>query len=744
MKNSAGCTFLVLLFFFLTSTRIAAQWAQTNGPYGGTINCLASNNQIMFAGTRGGLFKSDNNGVSWSACTLDQVNNLNVKPAIMISGVQIIGKNVIVSSNAGFFISRDYGSSWNRIESFPLFNHIPDFFIIKKNFLMYSCKNYNYIFRTDDSLTSFNQIGYFGTLIDTFCHSFEIIGDKIFAGGDFGVLMSSDSGKTWVKCNDGLNGNIVSLISKDNLLFAGTDNGYVFKSTNMGGSWKILNFGLKCSRINCLALNDNKIYAGTNGDGIFISSDDGTNWHSLKPGLENPYINTLTFTGNVPIAGTSGSGVFSYNLKWNSINQGLSATEITSFVELDGNIFVSEKGGGIYVTADGGINWSSVNSGLTCTDVRALAVKGNKLFAGTYGGGIYVSENKGETWNSCNTGIYQKYISALTVNGNNIFAGTCFPPSAPSIIGTNEASWADSGIVFFSSDEGYGWEALFSKGFTIRSLATLNQQIFAAGLFRTYVSKGDFSTWLWLGQDDSLSDGRHQIWEWANHIKSFGISENNIFAGTTQSGIYFSSDMGMTWTIKNKFKGIKWSAPGYNACSFAIRNSDVFVSLIDESSGIKTSRWIYKFDSSDSTWIPADTISSHFFLFGEPAAISLFIQDEYLYAGTNGFGVWKLNIAGLSNIKNKGIVSNNYDLSQNYPNPFNPVTTISYSIPKSAFVTLKIYDILGKEVSVLVNEEKPAGSYNIVFNANALSSGVYFYRLQAGSYSETKKLSLIK
>jgi len=98
-----------------------------------------------------------------------------------------------------------------------------------------------------------------------------------------------------------------------------------------------------------------------------------------------------------------------------------------------------------------------------------------------------------------------------------------------------------------------------------------------------------------------------------------------------------------------------------------------------------------------------------------------------------------------------------FSLSQNYPNPFNPVTTIKYTIPtppasspfrkgrnEVAFVTLKVYDILGSEIATLVNQEQNAGSYEVDFNASHLASGIYFYRLQAGSFIGTKKMILLK
>ncbi len=87
---------------------------------------------------------------------------------------------------------------------------------------------------------------------------------------------------------------------------------------------------------------------------------------------------------------------------------------------------------------------------------------------------------------------------------------------------------------------------------------------------------------------------------------------------------------------------------------------------------------------------------------------------------------------------------NEFELQQNFPNPFNPSTTIKYSIPTSNFVTIKVYDVLGNEVAALVNEEKPAGTYEVNFNASQLSSGIYFYKLQAGSFVETKKMILLR
>lgn len=86
----------------------------------------------------------------------------------------------------------------------------------------------------------------------------------------------------------------------------------------------------------------------------------------------------------------------------------------------------------------------------------------------------------------------------------------------------------------------------------------------------------------------------------------------------------------------------------------------------------------------------------------------------------------------------------NYSLSQNYPNPFNPSTEVSYSVAENAFVSLKVYDVLGNEIAELVNEVKESGNYSVSFNASSLSSGIYFYTLKANGYSLTKKMLLAK
>jgi PKD repeat protein len=103
-----------------------------------------------------------------------------------------------------------------------------------------------------------------------------------------------------------------------------------------------------------------------------------------------------------------------------------------------------------------------------------------------------------------------------------------------------------------------------------------------------------------------------------------------------------------------------------------------------------------------------------------------------------------VHVSAMIGIGNNEITVNDYKLEQNYPNPFNPTTNIKYQIAKNDFVSLKVYDIMGREVATLVNGKMNAGNYKTTFNGEHLTSGVYYYQLSSGDFRETKKLLLIK
>jgi len=135
--------------------------------------------------------------------------------------------------------------------------------------------------------------------------------------------------------------------------------------------------------------------------------------------------------------------------------------------------------------------------------------------------------------------------------------------------------------------------------------------------------------------------------------------------------------------------------------------------------------------------------------------LPLINPDTLFYIGSTSFSYsgssltyyttgFQSNCYVLSTVDAETKISSDYYLAQNFPNPFNPRTKLSYSITLSGLVTLKVYNILGTEIEILINEEKPVGTYELNWNAANLPSGVYFCRLQAGSFVQTRKMILLK
>jgi hypothetical protein len=132
---------------------------------------------------------------------------------------------------------------------------------------------------------------------------------------------------------------------------------------------------------------------------------------------------------------------------------------------------------------------------------------------------------------------------------------------------------------------------------------------------------------------------------------------------------------------------------------------------------------------------------------GDKLKLRATITDTSIYYNSDHYpdtGWVVMNILPpILNVENENIPQF-YELAQNYPNPFNPITRIRYQLPEPAFVTIKVYDVLGNEIESLLRDEKIAGSYEVEFDGSALTSGIYYYRITEGNFSQTKKMILLK
>jgi len=197
-----------------------------------------------------------------------------------------------------------------------------------------------------------------------------------------------------------------------------------------------------------------------------------------------------------------------------------------------------------------------------------------------------------------------------------------------------------------------------------------------------------------------------------------------LFAGVLDSGIYKTDSLAGSWTrINNGLTNRKIRALHTNSNKiFAGTDAGLFVTT-----------------NNGSSWLPLNNGFTNLYI------TSIISNATYLFAGTRGSGIWKIPLSEiLTDIKNYPDNPVTFYLYQNYPNPFNPVTHLKFGITESRFVSLKVYDLLGKEVSELVNEKLSPGSYEFEFNGSGLSSGIYFYKLEAGNFSETRRMILLK
>ena len=149
--------------------------------------------------------------------------------------------------------------------------------------------------------------------------------------------------------------------------------------------------------------------------------------------------------------------------------------------------------------------------------------------------------------------------------------------------------------------------------------------------------------------------------------------------------------------------------------------------------------------SDDNLFTSGDPSSANWvyeFVFDSPGTYPYYCV---LHGGPNGSGMAGIiNVQTATGVNDNNSFLNKFELSQNFPNPFNPSTRISYQLPETGFVSLKIYDILGNEVANLENSKKSAGNYVTIFDGSKLSSGIYFYTLKSGKFIETKKMILMK
>lgn len=386
--------------------------------------------------------------------------------------------------------------------------------------------------------------------------------------------------------------------------------------------------------------------------------------------------------------------------QWVQMSNGIGTSETAMSFASNGAYIFAGISGGVYISSDNGINWTS--KGFSDRNVWALLYNGGYLFAGMISIGICRSSDNGDTWDTVSSGLTNKFVKGFAVIGSDIFACT------------------DGGGVFLSTNNGETWTAV-NNGMTslgIKSILASGTNLFAGGnAGKLYFSTNKGANWSLANNGIPLAI-----------VNSLAAIGTNLFAGTG-SGVFLSTDNGGYWSpVSNGL-----SSTGVN--SIIVNGTNLFA-------GTGYGGGVFLSTNNGSSWTD---ISQGYGSGNIPITYSLLTANNYIFSATANQSIWRRPLAEilvLINIDSE--VTSEYVLKQNFPNPFNPVTNLEFGIANPGYVSLKIFDLPGKEVVTLVNEKLYPGTYRVKFDAGSLTSGVYFCKLNVNNFQETKRMLLIK
>ncbi len=707
-------------------------WQEASGdfPNGDVTDLVINPSGHIFAGTNFGIYRSTNDGATWTRLTSGIVFSLGVHPNGDLYASECL------SSNCGLQKSTDNGATWLPA-GFPS-NYVFMAIAIRTNGTIFAAAR-DTVYRSTNNgatwspsdasfpsnpdegvsalglasglvfagITDINVPTGYGTIRRSTddgstwsSFSPQWSGDWIngivrnslgytFAATNFGIRRSTDFGATWT-LTPGINNQRVTGIAINSVgyLFAtcgdliSNTNGGVLRSTNRGDSWVQMNNGLTNSSVSAVAMNTNSVvYAGTTHTGMFRSADTAATWTLINLSMFSENVEGLTTLANGTICAATLDGMFASSdngATWRQRNVGLQSLFINTLHQnTTGTLYAGLDGSGAARSTDGGLLWTSINSGITTQRVFSLASKtGGLLFAGAQNG-AFLSTNGGDTWLASGSGPSSFVRSIVVLPSGEIIAGS-------------------GAGVYLSTDNGVSWSPR-NSGLTNTSVGSLirsqNGDLFAGVDGTVFRSTNNGTNWLAAGS------GLPTMF-----INALAFGANGLlFASAGDSGVYQSTNDGTSWTAMN--------------------------------SGLPT---------------PGSSSSAIGFTLG---------QSGYLFAGVRSGsafgGVYRTSQPTTSVGNTSQELPTTFVLNQNYPNPFNPSTRIEYAIPARSHVSITIYNLLGQEVAFLADEAKPAGRHAVEWNGRSMNgatmgSGVYFYRAEARQtngqlqFTNVKKMLLLK
>jgi hypothetical protein len=348
-------------------------------------------------------------------------------------------------------------------------------------------------------------------------------------------------------------------------------------------------------------------------------------------------------------------------------------------------------------STDDGVTWIRLDP--LGTFVGTWGVSGSSLFQGSLAGSlgkVHRSTDAGKSWTEADNGLRDAWVEGFGFDGTSLFAGT---------------GW--NGI-FRTTNGGSSWTQLADStlGASLQRFAVSGTNVFVSGSEGIFHSKDGGMNWTNISSGLPFS-GRYSL-----------LAANGPALFAEGNGLMRSTDSGANWTPV--FSG------SFSIWTILVSNSTVFAG---------TSAGIFWSSDNGTTWRGG---TNGLPTIWEGTITGLAVSGQNLVA-TTWCGIYRTKLSYITGVRtSSSSIPETVELGQNFPNPFNPTTTIRYALPERSHVNLTVFNTLGQQVSALVNEIQDAGHHDVRFDGSGLASGVYFYRLQAGDFVQSKKLIVLR
>lgn len=785
---------------FMKTTNAGATWyfhhkackVDVNGGSQYAYSAYFPNMNNGFVACANALIKTTNGGV-----TFDTVYTATA--SFTLYSLYFLNSNVGYAAGTSKLKTTDAGATWTAVPNIATTTTY-DMTTPNDTLLIFASTSGNVI-RSTNAGTSFSSVS---TGASATLYKIMMINPTTYvvAGTTSAIRLSTDAGATWASINTGISAGstFYDLDYVSGKLYVTGNSRYIYTTTNLGTTWDSVSFLAPVAQQQLTTT-----YFTTDIKDTVLLTAGGLGLINSRVGTTNTCYTTLPRLGTlndlykdknsgrmIAVGAPTQSGfydqfIYSTNsgATWLPATTTKSAGKLKQAVEVDENydplktptsassfqsiyMFDPMNGytcgsyGAIYKTTNGGVSWDSVVTNIPATanlyKIQFVSPSIGWAFsnAADTAGTIFKTTNGGTVWTQLKlgsvTGNDTKIYDAFMVNENYGWCVNYTP--AP----------------FKTTDGGLTWtqqplsDAYTGFLYSIKMLDTTTGYCSGGG-DRFYKTTNGGTIW---NKMTSFSSG-------LSHYAIDAVDTNYIAVGSSSGITAFTTNGGSSWALHptNGFGTVyaiyfdiptigqpKSYCAGFYGEVFERTGVPVPVELALFTANVNgnsvTLNWSTATETNNSGFEVYRNVNNNLtkiaFIKGNGTST---LKNHYTFTDGNlrngryTYQLRQIDFDGSSkiyNLSNEVVIGTpmTYSLSQNYPNPFNPSTVIKYSIPQSSLVTLKVYNILGKEVASLVNENKEAGNYTVNFSAKNLSSGVYFYTIKAGNFTQTKKMTIIK